>query len=65
MNSYYSWLIDHGPQIQAGMALVQPFLDSLREFPPRQKSASLTHDQALDKMATAGTGPSAAKAKSA
>jgi arylsulfatase A-like enzyme len=64
-NSYYSWLVDHAPQIQVGMALVQPFLDSFREFPPRQKSASFTLDQALDKMATGGTGPSAAKAKSA
>lgn len=64
-NSYYNWLIDHVPQIAVGMALVQPFLDSFREFPPRQKSASFTLDQALDKMATAGTGPSAPVAKSA
>jgi hypothetical protein len=64
-NSYYSWLLDHAPQIQAGMALVQPFLDSFKEFPPRQKAASFTIDQALDKMATAGAGPSAAMAKSA
>jgi arylsulfatase A-like enzyme len=64
-NSYYSWLLDHGPQICAGMALVQPFLDSFKEFPPRQKAASFTLDQALDKMAAAGTGPSTATAAKA
>jgi hypothetical protein len=37
--------------------------DSFKEFPPRQKSASFTLDQALDKMASAGTGPSTAIAK--
>jgi len=57
-NSYYTWLVDHAPQMQVGMALVQPFLDSFKEFPPRQKSASFTLDQALDKMASAGSGPS-------
>jgi arylsulfatase A-like enzyme len=57
-NSYYTWLVDHAPQIQVGMALVQPFLDSFKEFPPSQKSASFTLDQALDKMASAGSGPS-------
>jgi arylsulfatase A-like enzyme len=64
-NSYYSWLIDHVPQINAGMALVTPFLESFKEFPPRQKAASFTIDQALDKMATAGTGPSGAVTKTA
>jgi arylsulfatase A-like enzyme len=59
-NSYYSWFIDHVPQINAGMALVQPFLESFKEFPPRQKAASFTLDNAIEKMATAGTGPSGA-----
>jgi arylsulfatase A-like enzyme len=64
-NTYYSWIIDHVPQINAGMALVTPFLESFKEFPPRQKAASFTIDQALDKMATAGSGPSGPIAKGA
>jgi arylsulfatase A-like enzyme len=64
-NSYYNWLIDHSPQIQAGVAVVQPFLESFKEFPPRQKAASFTLDQALDKMATATAGPSAPATKKA
>jgi arylsulfatase len=64
-NSYYTWLIDHGPQIQAGVAVVQPFLETFKEFPPRQKAASFTLDQALDKMAAATAGPSAPATKKA
>jgi arylsulfatase A-like enzyme len=64
-NSYWSWFIDHVPQINVGMALIQPFLDSFKEFPPRQKAASFTLDHALDKMATAGSGPSGAITKTA
>jgi arylsulfatase len=36
--------------IMAAQAVVQPFLDSFRAFPPRQKAASFTLDQALAKM---------------
>ena len=35
----------------AAQAVVQPFLDLFKEFPPRQKAASFTLDQALAKMA--------------
>jgi arylsulfatase A-like enzyme len=64
-NSYWSWIVDHVPQINAGMALVQPFLNSFAEFPPRQKSASFNLDQAMEKMANAGNGPSGAVTKTA
>ncbi len=55
-NTYYDWFIDHVPQINLGLAVVQPFLDSFKEFPPRQKAASFTLDQALEKMAEATSG---------
>ena len=55
-NTYYDWFIDHVPQINLGMAVVQPFLDSFKEFPPRQKAASFTLDQALEKIAEATSG---------
>jgi arylsulfatase A-like enzyme len=57
-NSYWSWFIDHVPQINLGLALIQPFLASFKEFPPRQKAASFTLDQAMEKMQNAGNGPS-------
>jgi arylsulfatase A-like enzyme len=64
-NGYWTWFIDHVPQINVGLALVQPFIDSFAEFPPRQKAASFTLDQAMEKMATAGNGPSGGVAKTA
>ena len=37
--------------IMAAQALVHPFLNTFKDFPPRQKAASFTLDQALAKMA--------------
>ena len=34
----------------AAQAVMQPFLDTFKDFPPRQKAASFTIDQALQKM---------------
>jgi hypothetical protein len=65
-NTYYDWFINHIPNYMVGMALIQPFIESFKEFPPVQKSASYTLDDALNKMAATGSGgPRAAVAKSA
>jgi len=65
-NTYYDWFINHIPNYMVGMALVQSFIESFREFPPVQKSASFTLGDALNKMTAVGTGgPAAAVAKSA
>jgi hypothetical protein len=42
--------------IMAAQAIVSPFLATFKDFPPRQKAASFTIDQALVAMAGAGTG---------
>ena len=52
-NTYYDWLVDHVPQVLASQAIVVPFLETFKEFPPRQKAASFTIDQALAKMSEA------------
>ena len=54
-NTYYEWLIDHIPQVLASQAVVVPFLETFKEFPPRQKAASFTIDQALAKMSEAAS----------
>jgi hypothetical protein len=36
--------------IMAAQAVVQPFLNSFKDCPPRQKAASFTLDQALVNM---------------
>jgi arylsulfatase A-like enzyme len=55
-NTYYDWFIDHVPLVLAAQALLIPFLETFKEFPPRQKAASFTIDQALAKMSEAAGG---------
>jgi arylsulfatase len=55
-NTYYDWFMWKGYMIMAAQAIVQPFLATFKEFPPRQKAASFTLDDALAKMAAAGAG---------
>ena len=55
-NTYYDWLLDHAYMLIAAQSLVGEFVETLREFPPRQKPASFTIDQALTKMAEAAGG---------
>ncbi|HEY4132788.1 MAG TPA: arylsulfatase [Gemmatimonadaceae bacterium] len=49
-NTYWDWYMWKAYMIMAAQAIVQPFLDSFKEYPPRQKAASFTIDQALQKM---------------
>jgi len=44
------------PMRLAAQAIIAPFLQTFREFPPRQKAASFTIDQALAKMSEAASG---------
>jgi arylsulfatase len=50
-NTYYDWYLSKAYMIMAAQAVVQPFLTSFKDYPPRQKAASFTLDQALEKMA--------------
>jgi len=61
-NTYYDWYLSKAYMIMAAQAVVQPFLETFKEFPPRQKAASFTLDAALEKMAAASGGGAAAKA---
>jgi arylsulfatase len=49
-NTYYDWLINHAYLVLAAQPLVGDFLKTFKEFPPRQKAASFTIDQAMEKM---------------
>ena len=50
-NTYWDWFLSKGYMIMVAQAVLQPFLDSFEDFPPRQKAATFTIDQALRKMA--------------
>ena len=55
-NTYYDWFIDHDFIALAATAIVTPFLETFKDFPPRQKAATFTIDQALQKMHDAISG---------
>jgi hypothetical protein len=49
-NTYYDWLIEHGYLILVGQGEVAKFLGTFKEFPPRQRPASFSIDQIIEKM---------------
>ena len=49
-NTYYDWILQKAYLVLAAQGVVQPFLNSFKEYPPRQKAASFTLDQALEKL---------------
>jgi hypothetical protein len=55
-NTYWDWYISKAYLILAAQAIVGDFLATFRDFPPRQKAASFTIDQALEKMREAASG---------
>lgn len=55
-NTYYDWLLSRDYIILAASGVLKPFLESFREFPPRQKAASFTIDQAMANMQDAASG---------
>jgi arylsulfatase A-like enzyme len=55
-NTYYDWLIDHAFIAYAAQGFAAQFAATLVDFPPSQKAASFTIDQAMEKMSAAGGG---------
>lgn len=49
-NTYYDWLLDHAFLVVPAQDVVGEFLETFKEFPPRQKAASFTVDQVLEKL---------------
>jgi len=55
-NTYYDWFLHHDYILYASQAIIEQFMATFREFPPRQKAASFTIDQALLKLSEAASG---------
>ena len=49
-NTYWDWIIDHVFLLVPAQSVVGEFLGTFKEFPPRQKAASFTVDQVLEKL---------------
>ncbi len=54
-NTYWDWLLDHAFLGVPTQAVVGEFLATFKEFPPRQKPASFTIDQVMEKLQQAPT----------
>jgi arylsulfatase len=54
-NTYYDWFIDNDYIALAATFVVTQFLETFTEFPPRQKAATFTIDQAVAKLEAALT----------
>jgi arylsulfatase len=51
-NTYFDWLLDRAYLLVPAQAYVGRFLATFQEFPPRQKAASFSLDQVMEKMQT-------------
>ena len=49
-NTYYDWLISQPYLFFGAQAATVKFLDTFKEFPPRQRASSFSIDQAVQKM---------------
>lgn len=49
-NSYYDWMIDRAFMLVPAQSYVSKFMESFKEFPPRQKAASFSLDQVMEKL---------------
>ncbi len=55
-NTYWDWYISKSYLVLASQQMVARFLATFRDFPPRQKAASFTIDQVMEKMTAAVAG---------
>ncbi|WP_375749794.1 arylsulfatase [Vibrio sp. HN007] len=49
-NTYYDWMLDHAYLYVPAQAKVGEFLQTFKEFPPRQKAASFSLDEVMQQM---------------
>ena len=53
-NTYFDWLLDRAYLLVPAQAYVGQFLETFKEYPPRQKAASFSLDQVMEKLITPG-----------
>jgi arylsulfatase len=54
-NTYWDWFADNDYLALAATAVTSQFLATFKDFPPRQKAASFTIDQVVEKLEAALT----------
>ena len=53
-NTYYDWLLDRAYLLVPAQAYVGQFLATFKDYPPRQKAASFSLDQVMEKLTPSG-----------
>jgi len=53
-NTYFDWLLDRAYLLVPAQTYVGKFLATFQEFPPRQKAASFSLDQVMEKLTPSG-----------
>jgi arylsulfatase len=56
-NTYYDWLLDRAYLLVPAQDYVGNFLATFREYPPRQKAASFSLDQVMEKLTSPAGAP--------
>jgi arylsulfatase len=49
-NTYWDWMFDHIFLLVPAQTFVAQFLQTFQDYPPRQKAASFSMQQVLDRM---------------
>lgn len=55
-NTYYDWFMHNAYFIYVAQTFAGQFAETFKEFPPAQRAASFTVDDALEKMSQAAAG---------
>ncbi len=55
-NTYFNWMFDNGILALSAAQIATEFLKTFKDFPPRQKAATFTIDQAMEKMESVASG---------
>jgi arylsulfatase len=53
-NTYYDWVLDRAFLLVPAQAYVAQFLETFKEYPPRQKAASFSLDKVMERMTEGG-----------
>jgi arylsulfatase len=49
-NTYYDWMLDRAYMLVPAQAYVGKFLETFKDYPPRQKAASFSLEQVMEKL---------------
>jgi len=55
-NTYWDWVLDRSFVAVPAQGIIAAFLETFKAFPPRQKSASFSLSQVIDKMTESAGG---------